>query len=70
MVYLNVLDDVTDQNYTATNVYDLDCDGSIGWGDVAVMRENWLDNTVGNICDFNADDIVNFLDFAEFSLVW
>ncbi|GAG16931.1 unnamed protein product, partial [marine sediment metagenome] len=31
--YTDVLDDVIDQNYTATNIYDLDCDGSIGYGD-------------------------------------
>jgi hypothetical protein len=70
MVYLNVLDDVMDQNYQAFNIYDLDCDGSIGYGDVYMISINWLDNTVGNICDFNADNIVNFLDFAELALVW
>jgi hypothetical protein len=68
MVYLNVLDDVIDQNYTATNIYDLDCDGSIGWGDIAVLSENWLGP--GPVGDFNSDGIVNFLDFARLALVW
>ena len=68
--YTNVLENKTAQNYEATNIYDLDCDGLISWGDVAVMTDNWLDDTVGNICDFNADAIVNFRDYTEFANVW
>ncbi len=52
---------------------DLDGDGFIGWGDVGVMSEHWLadPNTDPNIeGDLNNDDIVNFLDFAEFGLAW
>ena len=70
MVYTNVLADQTEQNYQATNKYDLDCDGAIGYGDVYVLSTNWLDDTAGNICDFNGDAIVNFEDFAEFANVW
>ena len=46
---------------------DLDSDGFIGWGDIAVMRENWLGTGPG---DINNDGIVNFLDFAELGLAW
>jgi hypothetical protein len=69
--YTYVLDDVVDQNYTATNIYDLNCDSSVGLDDLAIMCENWLDgpNLPG---DFYKDDdeIVNFLDFADFVLAW
>jgi hypothetical protein len=71
MVYVNVLADQTEQNYKATNIYDLDCDDLIGFGDLKILIENWLDgpNLPG---DFYKDeyDIVNFLDFAEFANHW
>jgi hypothetical protein len=69
-VYTDVLADQMEQNYQAANIYDLDCNGSIGYGDVYVISINWLANTAGNICDFNGDSIVDFLDFAEFANVW
>ena len=73
MSYANVLGDIADQNYVANNIYDLDCDGTIGYGDVAVISENWL--TLGGPdvpSDFykDNDNIVNFLDFADFANVW
>jgi len=52
---------------------DLDGDGFIGWGDIGVMNEYWLadPNTDPNVKgDLNSDDIVNFLDFAEFGPAW
>ena len=51
---------------------DLDGDGFIGWGDVEVMRENWLVEGPNVPGDLHKDegDIVNFLDFVEFSLAW
>ena len=70
--YTDVLDDVIDQNYTATNIYDLDCDGSINFGDVAVISENWLEtgeNIPGDIYE-DENNIVNFLDFSMFAEVW
>jgi subtilisin family serine protease len=70
VAYTAVLDDRINQNYLAANIYDLDCDGSIDYGDVRVISDNWLDNTVANTCDFNADVIVNFNDYAEFANVW
>jgi len=66
--YFNVLADQPDQNYIAgNNIYDLDCDGSIGWGDVAVMAENWLGT---GFADFDQSGKVDFLDFAEFGWAW
>jgi hypothetical protein len=68
--YTNVLSDQVDQNYVADNVYDLDCDGSIGLGDVGVIADNWLLEGPGNPADLAPDEIVNFLDFAEFGNIW
>jgi subtilisin family serine protease len=68
--YTDVLVDQPDQNYVAFNIYDLDCDGSIGLGDVAVIADNWLLQGPEIPGDFNADGIVNFLDFAEFGNIW
>jgi len=69
--YAYVLDNVIDQNYTATNIYDLDCNGSIGFGDLGIISENWLDgpDLPGDFYK-DEDDIVNFLDFAEFAKYW
>jgi beta-lactam-binding protein with PASTA domain len=71
MLYANVLGDIADQNYVANNIYDLDCDGSIGFGDLEIISENWLDgpDLPGDFYE-DEDDIVNFLDFAEFANVW
>ncbi len=68
IVYSDVLEDKIEQNYSADNVYDLDCDDIIDWGDIAVMANNWL--SASAICDFNTDTIVNFKDYAEFANVW
>jgi hypothetical protein len=67
MSYVNVLADQPDQNYIADNIYDLDCDGSIGWGDVAVMAYNWLDS---GAADFDHSGSVDFQDLAEFGWAW
>lgn len=66
--YIDVLADRYDQNYVANNIYDLDCDGLIDLGDLFVIADNWL--LPGPEGDFNTDEIVNFLDFAEFGIVW
>jgi len=68
--YIGVLTDQADQNYAANNIYDLDCDGSIGIGDIGVMAENWLTAGPQIKGNFVPDETVNFLDFAEFGLVW
>lgn len=69
--YTNVIDDLIDQDYDANCIYDLDCDGSIGFGDVAVISENWLNgpNLPGDFYK-DEDDIVNFLDFIDFANAW
>lgn len=70
--YSNVTTDLLGQDYEDISIYDLDIDGLIGWGDVAVIRENWLVTGPNVPGDFHKDedDIVNFLDFAEFGLTW
>lgn len=68
--YTDVLADLPDQNYVAHNIYDLDCDGAIGLGDVAMIADNWLLQGPDIPGDFDADGIVNFLDFAEFGNIW
>jgi hypothetical protein len=71
--YIGELADQADQNYAANNIYDLDCDSSIGWGDVLTMSNNWLYDmsSFPDIkSDINKDNAVDFLDFAEFGLVW
>jgi hypothetical protein len=72
MVYVDILADQPDQNYVAHNIYDLDYDCYIGWGDVAVIHDNWLQTGEDLPGDFykDEDDIVNFLDFAEFAKHW
>jgi hypothetical protein len=67
MSYVNVPADQPDQNYVADNIYDLDCDGSIGWGDVAVMAYNWLDSGAG---DVDNSGHVDFFDQAQLGLAW
>ncbi len=48
---------------------DLDDDGIISWGDIAVMSVNWL--IVSPVKgDLNDDGIVNFKDFSEFAQAW
>ncbi len=70
--YTNVLGDITNHDYLADDIYDLDCDGSIGLEDVNVISENWL--SVGEFIpgDLYKDDAntVNFFDFADFASVW
>ncbi len=70
--YIDVLSDQLNQNYQAANIYDLDCNGSIGFGDLAIMCENWLMMGQDIPGDFYKDDnnIVNFMDFANFALIW
>jgi hypothetical protein len=66
--YINVLANYSDQNYVTNSIYDLDCDGLIGLSDLGVIAESWL--TASPQGDFVADGIVDFIDFAEFGLVW
>ncbi|MBN1392538.1 MAG: hypothetical protein JW947_07025 [Sedimentisphaerales bacterium] len=68
--YSNVITDCLEQNYQDISNYDLDDNGSIGWSDVEVICDNWLDVGTNIPGDIYKDDIVNFLDFAEFAQVW
>jgi hypothetical protein len=68
--YVEVLADNSGQNYTANNMYDLDCNGLIELGDISMLVENWLATEPDNQADFTADGTVNFQDFADFGLVW
>jgi hypothetical protein len=68
--YVNVLENKTGQDYAATNIYDLDCDGYIDYGDIVVISENWLRTGPNIPGDFDKNNTVNFLDFAEFATVW
>ena len=68
--YVDVLADLADQNYVAFNIYDFDCDGAIGLGDLTLFAGNWLMTGPGISGDFNADEFVNFVDFACFAAVW
>lgn len=72
MIYVNVLSDQFVQDYTATNIYDLDCNGSIDLGDLAILCQYWLQTGQDVPGDFykDEDDIVNLPDLAVFAEVW
>jgi lysophospholipase L1-like esterase len=70
--YGDVTIDLLAQNYKDIRNYDLDDNGTIGWGDVETICDNWLlvgPDVPGDIHK-DEDDIVNFLDFAEFAQIW
>jgi hypothetical protein len=53
-------------------VTDIDGNGFIDWDDLKIMCDNWLavgPAVQGDIFE-DEDNIVNFLDFAEFGLAW
>ncbi len=68
--YSNVTTDLLGQDYEDVSIYDLDTDRLIGWGDVKVICDNWLLTGPDVPGDLHEDDIINFLDFAEFGLAW
>jgi hypothetical protein len=51
-------------------LYDLDGDGSIDYGDIAVISENWVETGPDIPGDFDHNGIVNFYDFAIFGIAW
>jgi|GEM_PF-1299706 len=70
--YSNVVADLSDQNYINVIIYDLDNNGFISWGDLKIICDNWLDtgpNVPGDVHK-DEDNIVNFLDFADFAAIW
>ncbi len=70
LTYTGVLADQPGQNYAANNIYDLDCDGSIDLGDVAVLCDSWLITGSPIPGDFDADGTVDFVNYAVFGSVW
>jgi len=69
MTYVPVDSNLSNQNYIAVNVYDLDCDGTMGFGDFAVLADYWLATGPGIPADIYPDQIVNFLDFAKLAIM-
>jgi hypothetical protein len=70
--YGSVTIDLLAQDYRDVSNYDLDDNEAIGWGDVEIICDNWLlvgPDVPGDIYK-DEDNIVNFLDFAEFAQVW
>jgi len=70
ITYDSMLLDVMSQDYAANDLYDLDCDGSIGFGDLAIVLQNWLAAGPDVTGNFNRDAVLDFLDFAIFSQRW
>ena len=70
MTYSDVLADRYDQNYVAGNIYDLDCDGLVGFGDLTILFENWLMTGADIPGDFDLSGQVDFIDFADFTAGW
>jgi len=68
--YSKVYSDRNSQNYEDDSICDLDGGGFIGWGDLEILCENWLDDTGQNVCNFNGDEYVDWLDFAILAKVW
>jgi len=74
--FTGLIDEVSIYNRSLTEdeIYDLyidlNGDGFIGWGDLGIICDYWLDkpsedpNVKG---DLNNDDIMNFLDFAKYN---
>ena len=68
--YTDVTANQSNQDYISYSIYDLDRDGFIDIGDLAVMSSSWLATGTGMPGDFNSDEIVDFFDFAEFGAAW
>ena len=70
--FINVLDHIENQPYTARSIYDLDASGWIDLGDLEAFSGYWLLLGPGLPCDYHqdGDNIINLLDFAVFSGRW
>jgi len=51
-------------------IYDLDGNGSLDYGDIIILTENWLSETMPNNCDLNGDMRVDFADYTQFINFW
>jgi len=68
--YNNITNSLAGQNYEDISVCDLNNDRSIDYSDLSVICEHWLYTGVDVEGDLNANDIVDFLDFAVFATAW
>ncbi len=68
--YTNVTGNQSNQDYISYSIYDLDRNGSIDLGDIAVLSSYWLETATGRSGDFNNAEIVNLFDLAGFGAVW
>jgi hypothetical protein len=68
--YDGVLWDVMSQDYAANFIYDLDCDGSVSFGDLAMVLQNWLAAGPDVTGNFNHDAVLDFFDVALLSQHW
>jgi len=59
-----------DYSLAGACVCDFDDSNQIDLPDIAVLAENWLSQTPGNIADVTDDNSVNFEDFAICALEW
>jgi hypothetical protein len=65
--YSNITANLLNQNYKNIKKYDLDHNGVINSADLAIIYENWLDTSPDLESDLNNDNVVNFLDYTEFT---
>jgi hypothetical protein len=68
--YENVTTDKLGEDYAACYVYDLNCSGSVGYDDLAILCSHWLESGSGILGDFDHSQTVNFLDYAIFVSKW
>ncbi len=68
--YIYVTSDLPEQNFTAFNRYDLNCDTAIDSNDLILFAFDWLMEGPDIRSDFYADWLINFLDFSDFAAVW
>jgi len=65
--YSNITANLLNQNYKNIKKYDLDNNGTFNSADLAIIYENWLDTDPDLESDLNNDNVVNFLDYTEFT---
>ena len=70
--FVDVLEHIENQSFTARSIYDLDASGWIDLPDLEVFSGYWLLSGPGLPCDYHQDgeNIINWLDFAIFSGHW
>jgi hypothetical protein len=69
-VYTNVTSDKLAENYTACYLYDLNCNGTVGYDDLAILCSHWLESGPAVVGDFDHSHTVDFRDYAMFISKW